>query len=102
MEANPPDQGASPPSEQDEVLLLLHGQTALLRSINDRFASVIGMLTPGEQEGPSLDELIARLIHLAQTQGATLDRVDAKVTALGTDLPPAIAQAVQRRRDAAP
>lgn len=90
-------------SEASQMLRLLHAQTALLRALTEQIAALIQMLTPGEREGPSLDDLIARLINLAQAlgsrieaQGTTLDRIEAKLTALGTDLPPVIAQAVQR------
>ncbi|MBR0641224.1 hypothetical protein [Plastoroseomonas hellenica] len=90
-------------SEGSQILRLLHAQTALLRALTEQITALIQMLTPGEREGPSLDELIARLISLVQAQGsrmdaqgATLDRIEAKLTALGTDLPPALAQAVLR------
>jgi len=99
-------------SELSQVLRLLHAQTTLLRALTEQIAVLIEMLAPGERGGPSLDELIARLINLVQGQGtrmeaasATLDRIDSKVTALGTDLPPAVAEAAlraSRNRDLVP
>lgn len=83
-------------SELSQILMLLHAQTALLRALTEQIAALIQMLAPGERGGPSLDELIARLIDLIQSQGITLDRIDNKLAALGTDLPPAIASAVLR------
>jgi len=83
-------------SEEAQVLRLLHAQTALLRALTEQIAALIQLLAPGEREGPSLDELIARLIDLMQSHAVTLDRVDTKVTALGADLPAAIAEAVLR------
>lgn len=91
-------------SEESQTLQLLHAQSALLRALTEQIAALIQMLTPGEQEGPSLDDLIARLITLIENQGVALARIDAKVTALGSDLPPAIGEAViraSRNRDLA-
>lgn len=97
------DSDAAPTEAEARVLRLLHAQTALLRALTEQMAVLLQMLTPGEREGPSLDELVARLINLVQVlgsrtevQGATLERIEATLTALGTDLPPVIAQAVLR------
>jgi hypothetical protein len=99
-------------SEASQVLRLLHAQTTLLRALTEQIAALVQMLAPGEREGPSLDDLIARLINLVQGQGARMDalgaileRLDTKVTALGVDLPPAVAEAAlraSRNRDLAP
>ncbi len=83
-------------TEESQILRLLHAQSALLRALAEQIAALIRLLTPGEREGASLDELIARLISLVEDQGVALERIDAKVTALGSDLPPAIGEAVVR------
>jgi len=47
-----------------------------LRTISDRLGLILTILTPDDQEGPTLDDLLARLATLIAEQRPILRRVD--------------------------
>lgn len=56
-----------------------------LRTILERLDDIVGLLTPKTGEGPTLDELLARLIELVTDQTVLLKRIDDRTTILLAD-----------------
>lgn len=83
-------------SRDSEILSILHTQTGMLRALLEHVALLAKQLAPTPTEGPSLDELIAELVAVLKEQAENLGRVDGRLMAMATDLPPAVAMAVLR------
>ncbi|MFT8720330.1 hypothetical protein [Acetobacter sp.] len=47
-----------------------------LRSVSEKLSLLIEILSPKETEGPTLDDLLARLIEVVQEQNPILRRID--------------------------
>ncbi len=55
---------------------------AMLRIVLERLDELIQLLTPKPSEGPTLDELLARLVSLVSDQTVLLKRIDDRTTIL--------------------
>ena len=57
----------------------------MLRTVIERLDVIVDLLTPKVGEGPTLDELLARLIELVTDQTVLLKRIDDRTTILLAD-----------------
>ena len=56
-----------------------------LRTVVERLDEIVALLTPKPGEGPTLDEMLARLIELVTDQTVLLKRIDDRTTILLAD-----------------
>jgi len=88
---------------QADLLALLQAQSRMLLSLGDQVGTLLSLLDrPREPDEPSLARLVGDLVDAVKEQTDTVARVDKRLTALGTDLPPVIANEIekaQRNRD---
>jgi len=86
-----------------DLLALLHAQSRMLLSLGEQVGTLLSLLDrPREPDEPSLARLVADLVDAVKEQTETVERVDKRLTALGTHLPPVIANEIekaQRNRD---
>lgn len=82
---------------QADLLALLQAQSRMLLSLGEQVGTLLQLLDrPREPDEPSLARLVADLVDAVKEQTDTVERVDKRLTALGTALPPVIAQEILR------
>lgn len=67
---------SSVPVWAKEIQECMDEQQEELRSVSEKLSLLIEILSPKENEGPTLDDLLARLVEVIQEQNPILRRID--------------------------
>lgn len=67
---------SSVPTWASEMQQCLDEQQEELRSVSEKLSLLIEILSPKENDGPTLDDLLARLVEVIQEQNPILRRID--------------------------
>ena len=72
---------------QEEIKDEVATNGGLLRAVLARVDEIARLLTPAPGDGPTLEELLAQMVAMLNSQGATLQRVDTRSARMERDLP---------------